>query len=185
MAFGNTAVVMLSLAPNGMEDIPQSVRRELESFGAGLGFRDVLVVDSHNAMGKNIVDSDRNDLIASAKQCLEQLKRQPQEVFRVGFASLDDINHRLGRTDELGKGGLATLIIHVGEKNYAIGWADSNNMENMIRNYVISTVNGNITMLLEIPAIRKTLLKHTSSYVQRQQKRPPNLHLNLAVRNQL
>lgn len=147
MAFGNTAMVMLSLAPNGMEDIPQSVRSELESFGATLGFPDVLVVDCHNAMGKNLHDSDRKDLIASAKQCLEQLKKQPQKVFKVGFASLDNIQHRLGRTDELGNGGLATLVICVDDRNYAIGWADSNNMENMVRNHVISKVNGNVTML--------------------------------------
>ena len=60
---------------------------ELESFGAAIGFPDVLVVDCHNAMGRHLSDSDRKDLIASAKQCLDQLKKQPQKHFRVGFAS--------------------------------------------------------------------------------------------------
>ena len=147
IAFGNTAMVMLSLAPNGTEDIPQSVRSELESFGATIGFADVLVVDCHNAMGKNLQDSDKNDLIESAKQCLEQLRKQPQKLFKVGFASLDNIQHRLGRTDELGNGGLATLVICVDDRNYAIGWADSNNMENMVRNHIISEINGKVTML--------------------------------------
>jgi putative membrane protein len=147
MAFGNTVMVMLSLAPNGMEDIPQSVRSELESFGANLGFPDVLVVDCHNAMGKHLDNSDRNDLLASAKQCLEQLKKQPQKEFKVGFASLDNIQHRLDLTHELGNGGLAALVISIDDKNYAIGWADSNNMDNMVRNHVISNVKGNITML--------------------------------------
>jgi len=40
--FGGTVVVMLSLSPKGMEDVPQSVRTELESFGIGLGFSDYL-----------------------------------------------------------------------------------------------------------------------------------------------
>jgi putative membrane protein len=147
IAFGNTAMVMLSLAPTGMEDIPRSVSSELESFGAAIGFPDVLVVDCHNAMGRHLSDSDRKDLIASAKQCLDQLKKQPQKHFRVGFASLDDIDDRIDRTEELGQGGLAVLVINVDNKNYAIGWADSNNMQNTVRNYIVSKINGDATML--------------------------------------
>ena len=147
IAFGNTAIVMLSLAPTGMEDIPRSVSSELESFGAAIGFPDVLVVDCHNAMGRHLSDSDRKDLIASAKQCLDQLKKQPQKHFRVGFASLDDIDDRIDRTEELGQGGLAVLVINVDNKNYAIGWADSNNMQNTVRNYIVSKMNGDATML--------------------------------------
>lgn len=148
MAFGDTAMVMLSLAPIGMDDIPQHVRREIESFGAALSFTDVLVVDSHNAMGKNLQTYDKNDLVASAKQCLEQLKEQPTKEFRAGFANLDNILSKLGRTEELGKGGLAVLVISLDDKNYAIGWADSNNMDNIVRDRVISKLrNGNVTML--------------------------------------
>jgi putative membrane protein len=147
IAFGNTAMVMLSLAPAGMEDIPKSVSSELESFGAAIGFPDILVVDCHNAMGRHLNDSDRKDLIASAKQCLDQLKKQPQKHFRVGFASLDDVDDRIDRTEELGQGGLAVLVISMDNKNYAIGWADSNNMQNTVRNYIVSKMNGDATML--------------------------------------
>ena len=147
IAFGNTAMVMLSLAPTGMEDIPRSVSSELESFGAAIGFPDILVVDCHNAMGRHLDDSDRKDLIASAKQCLDQLKKQPQKHFSVGFASLDDVDDRIDRTEELGQGGLAVLVINVDNKNYAIGWADSNNMQNTMRNYIVSKMNGDATML--------------------------------------
>src|SRR5918997_111837 len=147
IAFGDTAMVMLSLAPTGMEDIPRSVSSELESFGATIGFSDVLVVDCHNAMGKPLNDSDRNDMLVSAKQCLDQLKKQPQKHFKVGFASLDDIDHRMQRTDELGQGGLAVLVISIDNKNYVIGWADSNNMENRARDYIVSRIKDNATML--------------------------------------
>jgi putative membrane protein len=147
IAFGNSAIVMLSLAPSGMEDIPRSVSSELESFGSNIGFSDVLVVDCHNAMGKHLNDSDKNDLITSAKQCLDQLKKQPQKPFKIGFASLDDIDHKMEPTEELGQGGLAVLVISIANKNYAIGWADSNNMENTTRDQVVSRINGNATML--------------------------------------
>jgi putative membrane protein len=147
IAFGNSAIVMLSLAPAGMEDIPRSVSSELESFGSTMGFSDVLVVDCHNAMGKHLNDSDRNDLIASAKQCLDQLRMRPQMRFKIGFASLDDIDHTMEPTEELGQGGLAVLVISIENKNYAIGWADSNNMENKARNRIVSKINDNATML--------------------------------------
>jgi putative membrane protein len=145
--FGRSAVVMLSLSPKGMDDIPQSVRTELESFGLGLGFSDVLVVDCHNAMGKHLEDFDKDDLVASAKQCLERLKSEPQHEFKIGFAGLEDIPHRPDLSSELGQAGLAALVISVNGKSYAIGWADSNNMENSLRDHVVAKVNGDITML--------------------------------------
>jgi putative membrane protein len=147
IALGNSAIVMLSLAPSGMEDIPRSVSSELESFGSAIGFSDVLVVDCHNAMGKHLNDSDKNDLVTSAKQCLDQLKKQPQKPFKIGFASLDDIDLKMEPTEELGQGGLAVLVISLDNKNYAIGWADSNNMENTTRDQVVSRINSNATML--------------------------------------
>jgi putative membrane protein len=147
LAFGAAAVVMLSLAPKGMEDVPQSVRTELESFGIGLGFSDVLVVDCHNAMGRNLEDTDRNDLVMSAKQCLQKLKVQPQHPFKVGFAGTSDLSHMAELEGELGQAGLGVLVISVDGKDYAIGWADSNNMDNRVRDHVVSKVSGRISLL--------------------------------------
>jgi putative membrane protein len=53
----------------------------------------------------------------------------------------------MDRTDELGQGGLAVLILTIDNKNYAIGWADSNNMENTARDYIVSKINSNATIL--------------------------------------
>jgi putative membrane protein len=147
ITFGNAAVVMLSLSPKGMDDIPQVVRTELESFGIGLGFSDVLVVDCHNAMGRNLEDSDRNDLVASAKQCLEQLKKEPQHDFKIGFASLDDVSQRPDLSGELGQAGLAVLAVSVNGQSYAIGWADSNNMEKGLRDRVVAKIDRSVTLL--------------------------------------
>jgi len=148
IAFGNSAVVMLSMAPTGMEDIPRSVCSELESFGTKLGFSDILVVDCHNAMGKHLDDLNRKELAAAAKQCLGELKKIPQAPFKIGFANTDDVvDNQMAPTEELGKGGLAALVLSTGNKTYAIGWADSNNMENSMRDFIISKIKGDITML--------------------------------------
>ena len=147
IAFGNAVVLMLSLAPKGMDDIPHTVRIELESFGIGLGFSDVLVVDCHNAMGKYLDDSDRDDLVLSAKECLAQLKKHKQQEFKIGFAGMNEVSHLPDLADELGQAGLAVLVIRINDKDYAIGWADSNNMENSLRDLVISRVSGRIDLL--------------------------------------
>jgi putative membrane protein len=147
VAFGNAALILLSLAPKGMEDIPQSVRTELESFAVGLGFSDVLVVDCHNAMGKHLSDSDKDDLLTSAKRCLEQLKKRPQHEFKIGFAGTDNISQMPELEGELGQAGLAVLVINVEGRNYAIGWADSNNMENRLRDHVVSKAGGDASLL--------------------------------------
>jgi len=147
IAFGNTAIVMLSLAPSGMEDVPQGMRTELESHGTFLGFSDILVVDCHNAMGKHLNDSDKADLATSAKQCLEQLKGQPQSEFKIGFAGLGDVSQKLDPAGELGQAGLAVMVIGIDGQNYAIGWADSNNMENKLRDAIVSKISDGVSML--------------------------------------
>jgi putative membrane protein len=52
----------------------------------------------------------------------------------------------------LGQGGLAVLVLTIDNKNYVIGWADSNNMENTARDYIVSKINNSnaATTMLEI-----------------------------------
>jgi putative membrane protein len=145
IAFGKSALLMLSLAPRGMEDVPQAVKDELEAHAGRLGFASLLVVDCHNAMGKHIGDADRTDLLAAATECLDELRGKEQHKFSAGFASIDP-SDPLARSSELGQAGLAVIVLNVQGRNYAIGWADSNNMENSVRDRVIAKVQ-DVTML--------------------------------------
>lgn len=147
LAFDRSAIVMLSLAPKGMEDVPQQIRAELESYASSIGFGNLLVVDCHNAMGGHIGKEDESDLLAAAKECLEKLMHMPQYEFEVGFASLDDTSGRPASQSELGQAGLAVMVIKTNGKKYAIGWSDSNNMENKLRDKVISAASGDVLML--------------------------------------
>ncbi len=147
LAFDKSAMIMLSLAPKGMEDVPQSIRAQLESLASSLGFGDILVVDCHNAMGGHISSEDEGDLMAAAKECLEELKRRPQQEFEVGYANLQDLSsNEFGPAAELGQAGLAVMAVSVGGRKYAIGWADSNNMENTLRDKIIAA-SREVTML--------------------------------------
>ncbi len=139
IAFGRTALVMLSLAPKGMEDVPQQVRLEIESHAAGSGLS-LLLADCHNAMGRHLEDGDRGDLVAAAKECLDRLRCAAQHEFSAGFAALGDVQHDLAGATELGHSGLAVTVLKIDGAAYAIGWADANNMENSLRNRIISSV---------------------------------------------
>jgi putative membrane protein len=137
IAFGNTALVMLSLAPKGMEDVPPEVRYELESHAAGLGLG-LLLADCHNAMGEMLEKKDKDDLVSAAKSCLEEVKRAPQREFSAGFASISDVKHSLAKAPDLGQAGIAMLALRIDGKDYAVAWADANNMENSLRDKVIA-----------------------------------------------
>lgn len=149
--FGNTAMVILSMAPVGMEDVPESIRIDLERYSSHLGLKHILVVDSHNAMGEDLKKSDFDTLLSAGKNCLKELINAPQYEFKVGFANMDDISCNPTRLkEELGQSGLATIVFEVNGNQYVIGWADSNNMHNNLRDNVITKLARNGIQTLEL-----------------------------------
>lgn len=149
--FGDTAMVILSMAPVGMEDVPESLRIALERYSSHLGLNHILVVDSHNAMGEELKKSDFEALLSAGKNCLKELINAPQYEFKVGFANMDDISCNPTRLkEELGQSGLATIVFEVNCNQYVIGWADSNNMHNNLRDNVVTKLARNGIQTLEL-----------------------------------
>ncbi len=148
---GDTAIVILSMAPVGMEDVPESIRIALENYSSHLGLKHILVVDSHNAMGEDLKKSDFEALLSAGKNCLKELINAPQYEFKVGFANMDDISCNPTRLkEEVGQSGLATIVFEVNGNQYVIGWADSNNMHNNLRDNVITKLARNGIQTLEL-----------------------------------
>jgi putative membrane protein len=150
IAFGNVAVVILSLAPTGMEDVPENIRTDLDQYSSHLGFHHILIIDSHNAIGGYLKKSDSDNLLLAGKRCLEKLKNLQQHEFKIGFSNSDEILYNTNSMRDLGQCGLAALIIEVKGNQYAIGWADANNMENGIRDHIISRLNNNGIQMIEV-----------------------------------
>ena len=150
IAFGNTAMVILSMAPKGMEDVPNSIRTDIEKYSSSLGFHYILIIDSHNAMGGHLTGSDKHNLLSAAKKCLEILKDAKQNEFKIGFANSDGVDSKEGLIEDLGQAGLAAIAIQTRENMYAIGWADSNNMRNGLRERIVLTLNNHGMEMIEI-----------------------------------
>lgn len=100
-------------------------------------------------MGKHIDDKDKADLLFAATGCLDELKGREQHGFSAGFAGID-ASSPLARSSELGQAGLAVLALSIGGRSYAIGWADSNNMENSVRDRVIARAAAEGVTMLEV-----------------------------------
>jgi putative membrane protein len=150
VAFGNTALITLSMAPLGMEDIPDQIRHQIENYSQKIGIKNVLIVDSHNAMGEKLSDLDSNDILSAAKKVLAKLKTIPQNEFTIGFSNLDDIGIKDPLMQDIGHSGLATIAIQTLGKQFVIVWADSNNMENGLRDRIISDLASQEIEVLEV-----------------------------------
>ncbi len=147
LLFDKTAILILSLSPYGMEDVPTSVKTELELYGKNRGFERVLVVDSHNAMGQEISNLDTDDLLKAAKSNLDTLITKDAMPIEVGFANADDLKIE---TDDLGPGKIAIICMKIGDEKFFLGWADANNMQNGLREEIANHFSKNGCNLLEI-----------------------------------
>jgi putative membrane protein len=155
----NIPILILSLAPYGMEDIPEEISKELDTFSKNEGFKRPFIIDSHNAMGKKIGQSENEDFLIAAKKCLKTLKKSPQYNFKIGLSNTKDIENHLVFGEDIGKSGLSIILIDVNKGNndksnnynpFVIGWADSNNMKSGLREYIIKYLEQKGIRMLEI-----------------------------------
>jgi putative membrane protein len=162
IGFGSIGIIILSMAPRGMEDVPKDISIELEVYASKLGLSQILVIDSHNGMGSSLGKKEQQNLLRCARECLEKIKNSEQYPFSAAYASSEydqysdyfqknnNNNNKTKLNEDLGQAGLAMLVIEVTNTKYALGWADSNNMENGVRDAILSYVNACGVNMIEI-----------------------------------
>ena len=147
MLFGNNPLLLLSLSPHGMEDIPSYMKKEIEQYGNNRNFTKIMTVDCHNAMGEEISKEDGEDMLKAAKSCLDSLITKESFPIELGYANTNNMDVW---TEDLAKGGLGITCLKINNKKYFLGWADANNMENGIREKIIENFSNKEYNLLEI-----------------------------------
>lgn len=147
LAFNNNALLMLSLSPYGMEDVEEDVKDAIEEYAKRIGIN-VLLVDTHNALGRHLSDKDKEDMIKAAKDALEKLSIAKQYPFMVGSADSREIKFEI--EEDIGNGGLSVLAIKVNNNIYTIGWADANNMKLGLREHIVKYLDRNGIKMLEV-----------------------------------
>ncbi len=147
LAFGRVAMLMISMAPHGMEDVPEVVRREVEEHARSSGFSHALVVDTHNSMGEHLEGDEVLDIVKACRIALDELVKKPQHPFKFGFCHSSEI---AASTDDVGPAGMGVMAFRIGERSFAIGWADSNNMARGMRENILSHLEKNDTSMVEV-----------------------------------
>ena len=92
LLFDKTALLFLSLSPHGMEDLTMDIRTQIEQFAKNRNFEQVMIVDTHNAMGDEISKEDSEDLLIAAKSTLDTLKTKQSYPFKFGYQNSNDMN---------------------------------------------------------------------------------------------
>jgi len=141
------AILLLSLSPLGMEDVPLYIKTEIEQVAKNRNFDSILVVDSHNAMGGKISQDDSQDMITAAKNALDILVTKTNFPLKYGYANSKSMNIQ---ADDLAGGGIGVLCLAFDQKKYFLCWADANNMENGVREKIVSHLQNNGCNLVEM-----------------------------------
>jgi putative membrane protein len=160
VAFGEVVLIMLSTSSGGMEDVPAEVSSKIQDHAHYLRFSKALVVDCHNAMGGPLSAEEQHTLSLCAKEALDKIKGSQQHRFSVGYSTslchkknnvdLIETKNQIEWREDMGQGGLAVLAIKVNQQTYAVGWADSNNIENHVRDYVLTQLYSRGLNMVEI-----------------------------------
>jgi len=148
IAFGSFALIIIS-KETGMEDLPESIGVEIKIKALGSGFNDALVVDSHNSVGEKISSNDEKNIIKLAIQCLDQLSKMEQHLFKIGYSSSYCLPAFHTMPDS-GESGLAILSIEVETTKYFFGWSDSNNISHHLRRRILTYCQDRGLNILEV-----------------------------------
>jgi len=147
MRLDKAAILLLSLSPHGMEDVPLYIKTEIEQVAKNRNFDSILVVDSHNAMGGKISQEDSQDMITAAKNALDILVTKTDFPLKYGYANSKSMNIQ---ADDLAGGGIGMLCLAFDQKKYFLCWADANNMENGVREKIVAHLQNNDCNLVEM-----------------------------------
>ena len=137
--FDGTAIVILTCAPESMEDIPFDVGEEIRLKGKELGAEEVVVIDAHNSIGSldevpKLQPEQLINLKLAAENALRDALRSEKSEFRFGASRV--LPKGLGVREGLGPGGIAVSVVEVQHQKAAYITLDGNNMVKGLREQV-------------------------------------------------
>ncbi|MEM3437779.1 MAG: DUF2070 family protein [Nitrososphaerales archaeon] len=148
IAFGDTVLIMLTLSPFGMEDLPLGLKQNIKDLALKLGYKHVIIIDTHNSQGDIIKEEDCSELIKSAEKLMMDLKLLEQYNFMAGFAHSSELNLNFGK--DIGPAGLGVLVLEINNRKFSIVVADSNNCVKGLREELMRSFKDTKAPILEL-----------------------------------
>ncbi len=146
--FNNTPLVILTLSPKGSDDIPEIVEEKIRKISEDLGFKDIILIDSHNSEGDLVNEEDINELINTASELLNKLNRVKQYSFDISYINSNQLNFEF--KEDVGPGGISLFLLKIENKIFGIIIADANNIINKYREIIINELSNNKKEIIEI-----------------------------------
>ena len=139
LAFGDYAMLILTLAPYGMEDFPIFVREEINKAAKSIGFNGSILIDAHNSIGVTPVREDCEDIIQAAKDILRKIRFNTQMPFKMGYSHSNRLGIKL--KEDVGPAGIGMVLFEINNKMYGIVSVDANNVALGFRDEVLSEID--------------------------------------------
>ena len=146
--FNNTPLIILTLSPKGSDDIPEIVEEKIRKISEDLGFKDIILIDSHNSEGDIVDEEDVDELINTTRELLNKLKKVKQYSFDISYINSNQLNLKF-RAD-VGPGGISLFLLKIKNEIFGIIIADANNMINKYREIIINELSNNKKEIIEI-----------------------------------
>ncbi|MEN2974013.1 MAG: DUF2070 family protein [Candidatus Caldarchaeales archaeon] len=129
---GKTILTLVTLHPEGMEDIPLEVMDDIRN-------DELVVVDAHNSFSEDV--RELNDRLEDVKRALKNASRvsvdRCSEIF-LGYGETDIDGY--GLEDGIGPLGIRTILLKNNDKFSALTVIDSNNAVPQVRDKILEEV---------------------------------------------
>ncbi len=122
MAFGSDALLTISFAPLGSDDLEPKVEESLSKAGSLVGF-DASVVDAHNSIGQERELPDVAD--PGWESLFRQMKKDEPRPLRVAYAHSSESDFQAGK--DVTENGIGMLMLEAGSVKSVLILADANN----------------------------------------------------------
>jgi len=138
--FNGCAFLSLTLAPETMEDLPPELNALIVEAAKKNGFSTAITVDAHNSIqGPFKIDEAIRPLEEAALASLEKASKHRPTAFHVGVARV--VPKEFGLREGMGRGGIAALVVRVGDQTTAYITIDGNNMISGLREKILAALS--------------------------------------------
>lgn len=137
---GSYCIVFLSCPGYSAEDLPPEWLPGFSKIVSEHGLTPILISDAHNSIDSSswmILEPDERRFASLLEEAIECLTRAPQESLKIGF---NRFRPKSLLDDEVGPGGVSTLVLNIGGRNHAVIVIDGNNMVKGVRDYLVKSL---------------------------------------------
>ncbi|MEM3144559.1 MAG: DUF2070 family protein [Thermoproteota archaeon] len=139
-------IVLLSCPGYSVEDLPPEWVPNISSLISKYGFTPFIITDAHNSIDSSswrTLDPDYGRFVNILEEVLKSLRKTSEKKVIIGF---DRIHPSVLPNDEIGPGGISTIVLNLEGENHALIVIDGNNMVKGLRNYLVDHLKKSLNL---------------------------------------